>query len=425
MLQRLAKRIGLGRAIIVARLIQFPARFVLGFVERVIPQSAGLVVFGCQRDQFADNAAYAYLAACRMKSPITPIWITGARVVERRLRSDGLPVAMRWSFRGIAAAVRAECFVVSAYRADVNAYLGARATLVNLWHGIPFKRIQRDIGAGPLEVLYRPRGRRSVVARALAPDTDPPDYLLSPSAYVAERCFTSAFRIDLSRCWNLGYPRADHLHHRTAVLPSTALVHDPAAWSRLADQRVVGFFPTWRDGGESVLQMAGFDIAELAFRVRKAGGVLLYKPHCNEVARPSPCDGLVVLRSDEDLHAYLGLCEVLITDYSSVALDFILTGRPILYFTPDLDSYRRSRGFYFAPESVMSGPILRTPEELHDAIDQWACGEIAADGASELRNRFWEGYRFDASTALLQRIVAMLDLPDVDREEISLADVTV
>jgi CDP-glycerol glycerophosphotransferase len=35
---------------------------------------------------------------------------------------------------------------------------------------------------------------------------------------------------------------------------------------------------------------------------------------------------------------------VLITEYSSVAFDFMLLDRPILYFVPDLADYRRGRG---------------------------------------------------------------------------------
>ena len=32
--------------------------------------------------------------------------------------------------------------------------------------------------------------------------------------------------------------------------------------------------------------------------------------------------------------------DVLVTDYSSVLVDFALTGRPMVFFTPDLEHYR-------------------------------------------------------------------------------------
>ena len=43
-------------------------------------------------------------------------------------------------------------------------------------------------------------------------------------------------------------------------------------------------------------------------------------------------ESLVFLPADCDLNAYLGLCDVLITDYSSVAADFLLLHRPIIVF---------------------------------------------------------------------------------------------
>ena len=42
------------------------------------------------------------------------------------------------------------------------------------------------------------------------------------------------------------------------------------------------------------------------------------------------------------------IADVLITDYSSAMFDFAVTGRPMLFFTYDLERYRdRLRGFYF------------------------------------------------------------------------------
>jgi CDP-glycerol glycerophosphotransferase len=61
--------------------------------------------------------------------------------------------------------------------------------------------------------------------------------------------------------------------------------------------------------------------------------------------------------------------DVLITDYSSLAFDFAATGRPILFFTPDLDAYRDDvRGFSFDFEAHAPGPFLRTTDEVIRAL---------------------------------------------------------
>ena len=75
---------------------------------------------------------------------------------------------------------------------------------------------------------------------------------------------------------------------------------------------------------------------------------------------------------------------MLITDYSSVMFDFAPTGRPMLFFTYDLEQYRdQLRGFYFDFEAAAPGPLLTTSDEVIAAladIDAVAAGYQAAYG---------------------------------------------
>jgi CDP-glycerol glycerophosphotransferase (TagB/SpsB family) len=146
-------------------------------------------------------------------------------------------------------------------------------------------------------------------------------------------------------------------------------VSDRRVWSSLrAANFVVGYFPTWRDDDSAFMRRGGLTIEHLAASVGAQGGVLVFKPHFNTALESSPGSGAVVLDPDDDLNAYLPLCSVLVTDYSSVAFDFLLLERPVLYFVPDLDDYRRRRGLYFEPEQVMPDPLLVTaPRALRRA----------------------------------------------------------
>ena len=88
------------------------------------------------------------------------------------------------------------------------------------------------------------------------------------------------------------------------------------------------------------------------------------------------------------------LADVLITDYSSVMFDFANTGRPILFYTWDLDAYRDDlRGFYFDFEAEAPGPLLRTSAEVVDALgDLDAVTRQSAERYAAFRERFcgWE-----------------------------------
>lgn len=81
----------------------------------------------------------------------------------------------------------------------------------------------------------------------------------------------------------------------------------------------------------------------------------------------------------------LGAADLLISDYSSIFFDFLQTGRPILFFTPDLADYAGTRGLYFEPEE-WPGPVCTSAREVGEAI-----ARIAADGDAvpeEARERY-------------------------------------
>ncbi len=83
------------------------------------------------------------------------------------------------------------------------------------------------------------------------------------------------------------------------------------------------------------------------------------------------------------------ISDVLITDYSSAMFDFAVTGRPMLFFTYDLERYRdQLRGFYFDFEADAPGPLLSTTTEVIGAlreIDQVARAHRAAYDAFSSR----------------------------------------
>jgi CDP-glycerol glycerophosphotransferase (TagB/SpsB family) len=278
----------------------------------------------------------------------------------------------------------------------VNGWLAEGARILNLWHGVPLKRIERDITGGPLRRIYEDR---QPVRAAFRDRTRPPDLLLAPSAYIAEHCFTSAFAISPDRCLPFGYPRTDHFFGRVDAPPHELLVADDARWRDVRRRkRVVGYFPTWRDGRIEEAAPAGLDLEQFAAGLAELGGHLVFKPHMVTIP-PPPVPGATTLGELDDADAYLPLCDVLVTDYSSLAFDFMLLDRPIVYFVPDLDDYVAYRGFYFDPLEMMPGPIVRDPAELLPAVS--AAFESGPDPALRtVRDRVWADYRGGASARL-------------------------
>jgi CDP-glycerol glycerophosphotransferase (TagB/SpsB family) len=378
------------------RLAELPLRALVRALVRRVPRDRGLRVFGAARDRFGDNTAYMYLSLSAHSSNDRCVWITGSTPLVRRLRSAGFRAERRWSYRGMLTCLRAGSYVVSSYTSDVNRWLADGATVINTWHGVPLKRIERDITGGPLRRIYEDR---QPTKAAFRDQTRPPDLLLAPSSYIAERCFVSAFAVPRERCLPFGYPRTDHFFSPREEPVHELLVEDAATWQHVRrQQRVVGYFPTWRDGRIEEATPPGLDLEGFAAALAGLGTHLVFKPHIVTIA-PPPVPGATTLGQRDDADAYLPLCDVLVTDYSSLAFDFMLLDRPIVYFVPDLDEYTRYRGFYFDPLEMMPGPLVRDPAQLLAAVSE-AFSARPDPRLRETRKLVWGDYAGGASARL-------------------------
>ena len=63
----------------------------------------------------------------------------------------------------------------------------------------------------------------------------------------------------------------------------------------------------------------------------------------------------------------LPVCDLLITDYSSIVFDYLAYKKPFVLFTPDYDEYMKTRGCYVPYESYPT-TVAKTEEELLDAV---------------------------------------------------------
>ncbi|HEY7145501.1 MAG TPA: bifunctional glycosyltransferase family 2 protein/CDP-glycerol:glycerophosphate glycerophosphotransferase [Streptosporangiaceae bacterium] len=232
------------------------------------------------------------------------------------------------------------------------------------WHGTPLKRICLDVENPQFAkgLAYHDRVRQDVANW---------NALLSPNAF-STPIFRKAFGFD-GDILEFGYPRNDLL-----CGPGTA---EQAARIRRqlglpAAARIVLYAPTWRDDATTRAGGYGFpqhlDLGALA-RALGDDHVVLVRAHPKMkealVTGGGADDRVVDVTRYPDMADLLVIADVLISDYSSAMFDFAVTGRPMLFFTYDLERYRdKLRGFYFDFEAEAPGPLLRTSDEVTDAL---------------------------------------------------------
>jgi CDP-glycerol glycerophosphotransferase len=261
---------------------------------------------------------------------------------------------------------------------------------VQTWHGTPLKRLGYDI----VKPSFFSGSR---YFDFMAADVARWSTFISPNPF-STPIFRQAFRYD-GEVIETGYPRND------ALLAATGVADDPAAGARAAairgllgipgSRRIAMYVPTWRDNqhhGTSAYRLDfQLDLAAAASRLGEEYVLLVRGHHLMDGwVRASGAPGFAIdVTGYPDINDLLLITDVLITDYSSVMFDFAPTGRPMLFFTYDLDEYRDElRGFYFDFEADAPGPLLATSEQVIDALgdlEQVASGYAAAHRAFTAR----------------------------------------
>ncbi|WP_185949617.1 bifunctional glycosyltransferase family 2 protein/CDP-glycerol:glycerophosphate glycerophosphotransferase [Microbispora sp. KK1-11] len=259
-------------------------------------------------------------------------------------------------------ALRTSRFVVANRRTQPGWYRKPRGqTVVQTWHGTPLKRLGLDLEGMP----YAQRVPRDELARQVATW----DLLLSPSPF-ATSALRGAFGYE-GEILESGYPRNDVLFD-----PARAR----AARRRLGlqdDRRIILYAPTWRDDdttGRLALDPVG------AAGALGDDDVLLVRAHylvARDMAIPNG-DRVRDVSRFPDMADLLAAADVLVTDYSSAMFDFACTGRPMVFFTHDLERYRDEvRGFYFDFEAEAPGPVLGTADDVIDVLRYGDLGQFA------------------------------------------------
>jgi CDP-glycerol glycerophosphotransferase len=321
------------------------------------------------------EGSLALLQHVRAVDPkIRVVWLARNARDVADARALRIPVALASSWRGFRLTLRAGVIVVTHGFGDVNRYGTRGAFVVQLWHGIPFKHIQLDsVATFSVPILSRVRFVRGALRGAYARTSRGIAMVAAASALSAARMRT-AFGLPDERVVVTGDPRDDVVVTGSAVA-AKARIASLIAEPRAATARILLYAPTWRDGEPDPAIPAPADWRAIADYLDRVDGLLVIRSHPHGVGDYSPglaaSDRVRLLGSDlaNDITPLLPGVDALITDYSSIAFDFALTGRPILYLAPDVAEYSATRGVYEPFRDFSGGTAVTSWSGLLDLLN--------------------------------------------------------
>ncbi|HWH98631.1 MAG TPA: CDP-glycerol glycerophosphotransferase family protein, partial [Pseudolysinimonas sp.] len=367
----------------------------------VVPRNPRLWVFGSGIG-VGEGALPLYRAAReRLGADVRLVWLATTEPELAEARELGLDAERKTGWRGFRLTLRARVIVVTHGFGDVNRFATRGGFVVQLWHGIPLKRLHLDSPA-TLRVSFLPDHRlvRAVVARAYRLAGRGIQLFPVASELVAAR-ISSAFGVPRSRIAVTGDPRDDAL----AAHGATKLLDAGAAHTIL-------YAPTWRDGAPDPVAPTPEQWDAIAAWLEQRDAVLYLRAHPlgagDYAGGPARSDRIRMLGADRvrDVNAALPEIDVLLTDYSSIAFDFALLGRPIVFLAGDLEPYAKRRGLYDSYREFSGGRYATGWPSALDLL------EAAVDGDPEaVRHSAWLRDEYvdvtgDATGRVLDEIVA-------------------
>ncbi len=317
----------------------------------LIPKNRYKAIFiGWHKDEeceiFADNTKYLFLYINNhpeFNTKIKTVWIAKDKQLAQKLREKDLISYPTHSPLGIYHSLTAQYAFIDAYLTRENVqYLGG-AKIVQLLHGKGMKK----------------KGYNKKQSRKY-------NYIVSPSDFITDVL-------------------PDHFKQDSQIIPgkftrnllayqdqkNSQIGVDEKIWLQLknsSNQYNVLYAPTFR---RNEVDFKIQDILDLNEKKLKDNNINLYialHPKLFYISREIKSTGNIHFIHNSDLYPLLKYFDLLVTDYSSIFVDFLLYNKPIVFYAYDYQDYTSNEGFLIDYQKETPGDKVYQKEELIDCI---------------------------------------------------------
>jgi CDP-glycerol glycerophosphotransferase len=328
-------------------------------LDWLVPKKKNIFLYGAfAGDLYGENSRFMFEYALKNEPQIKHYWVTANKQLYLELkRRFPENVIYAKSLQGCWTILRAKVVFVSDHITDVYYFLTKRHLIINLWHGLHWKRVGQ----------CRKTRRHLAFSLARFFHKKKVSYLLASST-VEKFLLSKSFNLPVERVIVTGIPRND-------------IVNQDVLEESLADfdsyKSVVLYAPTFRHSEPPrFFPFDDFDSSELEEFLVKNNMLFILRGHrattvskarklYNRHWKPDEfarLKNVQIINHDRltDVNTLFNKCSLLITDYSTVFLDFLLTDKPLMFIPYDLEKYESEAGFLFDYDSITPGPKVNS-----------------------------------------------------------------
>jgi|GEM_PF-985634 len=234
--------------------------------------------------------------------------------------------------------------------------------LINLWHGVGHKRIRKLRGG----------------------DGIPADITVATSKLTKDM-FSKAFGVPSESVFVSGYPRNDIL---LRAKQDKVKLKSRIKGNLNAYKKILIWMPTYRSDSllglptdgiaiDNPFQIENFDSDSFNKMLKDNDALCIVKPHpySPKSSDISNLSNLLII-DDEwicsqgiTLYHLVACTDILISDVSSIILDYLLLDQPVICFSSDFEAYKKSRGFYFDDvEKLLPSRLVQNKEDFIELL---------------------------------------------------------
>lgn len=368
-----------------------------------IPKNPRRVLIGLWRgNRFADNARYCYLEISKLENVEVNL-VVNDKKLYKTLKEQNLNVVKKYSLKSIYLHVTSKYHIIDQDHKGLLGYLSVNAVRINLWHGIPIKKIWRlQLKDKKNKLAYIIERLNQTIRKWCKGYCSIGRWhiydLLVPSQYDWDNLFSKCIFLNLVKPIFAKYPRVDYLQGN---VENVLLDEEKEYIQKIEDlkkqkKKIFLYAPTFRDESDTLLLglKTKEEIQDFIKYLADRNIVLVIKMHAVEKKKVEGIENCIVLDSKCDISIFMKLSDCLITDFSSVYFDYLILDKPIIFYPYDYEAYvSKDRGFMVDINDYIPGDRVYNIEDVKKLVDNLSKNNWQDEHAKdrkELKEKLWD-----------------------------------